>query len=202
MMANTSRTLGCYCLLQPKGLGCTVRGARACVLPGVKVPMIWPALLIALLLSSESRSTCPPRLALVSGCFPDIRYWRVSLDYIQYIPRHGQRPRQPLPRSTAQVRTEAELTTASTGVDRKEAAQLPEPDTACAGGDRAAAEARLQVGGGLGQAQGVKAAVAGHGPVQPLWALGVGQPQRIACEHRLTSRLLSQYACLLLTVVN
>ena len=42
----------------------------------------------------------------------------------------------------------------------------------------------LQVLHGLGQAQGVKAAVAGQAAGQPGGAGGVGQPQRIACRAR------------------
>ena len=44
----------------------------------------------------------------------------------------------------------------------------------------------LQVGHGLGEAQGVKAAVAGERAVQPLGARGVGQPQRVACASGRT----------------
>ena len=40
----------------------------------------------------------------------------------------------------------------------------------------------LQVGHGLGEAQGVKAAVARERAVQPVRARGVGQPQRVACK--------------------
>lgn len=43
------------------------------------------------------------------------------------------------------------------------------------------AHLNLQVLSGLGQAQGVEAAVAGQAAVQPGGAGGVGQPQRIAC---------------------
>ena len=42
----------------------------------------------------------------------------------------------------------------------------------------------LQVLSGLGEAQGVEAAVAGHAAVQPRGAGGVGQPQRVACTER------------------
>ena len=58
----------------------------------------------------------------------------------------------------------------------------------------AAPGARLQVLGGLGQAEGVEAAVAGQRAVQPRRARRVGQPQVLACRRKSLSVLCATYA--------